>query len=138
MAAHLIDFEAEKLLRQAADELTDPGHGECLICYLNRMWGAFGCNRSLRFMRRFRDRTAPRATALEKRLNRSCDCHVLVSSVEPAFHLWVIPWHPAHDEWDDCPEPQPPEPQDMPECQRVRRGSTQPCANWQRWTGLCC
>lgn len=59
--------------------LTDPRTDECPLCYVERMLGAFGCDSTLRWTRRWRDRFRPRATALERRLRVagvSCDCRV--------------------------------------------------------------
>jgi hypothetical protein len=59
---------AETLVRELADELTGVSPGECVYCYVARMLDEFGCNERLRWAVRFRDLTAPRATALESRL----------------------------------------------------------------------
>ena len=51
---------------------------ECLVCYLLRMVGEFGCDGTHRWTLRWRELSAPRATALLRRLaNRGgccCDC----------------------------------------------------------------
>lgn len=110
-----IDDEAEELLRIAAHSLTDPAAGECLPCYLDRMLHEASCDGSLRFAKNYRDATAPRATALERRLHMSgacCDCEVLMNVYSPLTTYVVA-------------------------CDQVRRGSTQPCRLWaRRWRGM--
>jgi len=102
---------AEQYVTDLRLELTRPRDKECLACYLVRMLGEFGCDNKLRWVRRWRDACAPRATALERKLeNRGgyCDCEV-------AFN--VYPDQMLFDE--DAA---------MPPCAGVsRRGSTAPC-----------
>ncbi|NYJ06208.1 DUF2695 domain-containing protein [Petropleomorpha daqingensis] len=53
--------------------------GECVLCYVHRMISAFGCDGTLRWALRWRDRRAPRATRLEARLTARgalCDCEL--------------------------------------------------------------
>ena len=60
-----------------------PGPRECLVCFVERMVVAYGCGNRLHWAALWRDRRAPRATALERRLQRSggyCDCEVLANA----------------------------------------------------------
>ena len=119
-----IDQEAEQLLRGAAADLTQPRERECLTCFVVRMLDEFGCDNTLRFAARFRDLRAPRAKALERRLGGIggyCDCEVLLNAYQLSDHLL---------EPDDFGELL--EPARLPDCERVRLGSTQPCGQWQR------
>jgi hypothetical protein len=53
--------------------------GECVLCYVHRMVRAFGCDGTLRWAVRWRDRRAPRALALIDRLTARgahCDCEL--------------------------------------------------------------
>ena len=103
-----IDDEAEQLVRDAAASLTEPTHGECLPCYLDRIIRDVPCDGSLRLARAYRDAVAPRATALEQRLHDGgacCDCEVLMN----------VYWAKAEF---------------VGPCLKVRRGSTQPCGLW--------
>jgi hypothetical protein len=118
-----IDDQAEQLVRAFAQELTGPRVGECLVCYVARMIDAFGCDTTLRFARSFRDQRAPRATALERRLGNMggfCDCEIFLNAMVLAPHL---------RRFDSQGEELPVE---LPQCARVRRGSTQGCTNWVR------
>jgi hypothetical protein len=119
-----IDQEAEMLLRAASTRLTAPHEGECLLCFVARMLDAFGCDTSLRWAPRYRDVRAPRAVALERRLDNVggfCDCEIFLNGYEIAEALC------DHDEWGDrvAPDVRPP-------CVGARRGSTKPCLVWQR------
>lgn len=119
-----IDQQAEQLLRSVAGRLTDPLSDECLMCFVARMLHEFGCDNTLRFALRFRDLRAPRATALADRLGRMggyCDCEVFLNGYQLADHLL---------DHDEAGEPHAPD--ERPDCRGVRRGSTQPCANWTR------
>ncbi|WP_405217038.1 DUF2695 domain-containing protein [Agrococcus sp. Ld7] len=154
-----ITEEAEAFVRSLLDDWLAPYPRECLACYLDRAVETFGCGGDLRLAQRYRDRMAPRATALERRLEADggfCDCEVLMNAVEPARRLWESPpralpvalptpdadgsdddslddepdWY--DDRYDEAPELEPP--LAMPPCTGVRRGSTQPCGNWAvRW-----
>ncbi|WP_347754265.1 DUF2695 domain-containing protein [Agrococcus sp. ProA11] len=153
-----ISAEAEAFVRSLIDDWLAPHPHECLACYLDRAVATFGCSGDLRLAQRYRDRLAPRATALERRLEAGggfCDCEVLMNAIEPAHRLWESPprmpplvpaapdadaeddtlgddadWY--DDRYDEAPELEPPV--TMPPCRGVRRGSTQPCGNWQlRW-----
>ena len=102
---------AERYVTALREELTEPRDRECLACYISRMLEEFGCDNQLRWVRRWRDACAPRATALERRMEESggfCDCEV-------AYNVY--------------PERMPDEDgADLPRCKGVsRRGSTAPC-----------
>lgn len=118
----------EDELRTLADQITDPGPDECLVCYVHRML-EFGCH-GLRWATRFRDVRAPRATALAGRLASMggfCDCEIFFNAYEPHPDLLG---YDAYGEVNTQPIP-------MPACQRVRRGSTQPCSLWVRIRRWC-
>lgn len=126
--------QAEQIVRAEAEELMTPEPGECLACFTARQLDAFGCDGTHRFVLRFRDRTAPRATALLKRLaamGACCDCEMFMNSYELATRFWSparrISGDDGVEEWED-PEP----PATLPACSSVRRGSTAPCDNWAR------
>jgi hypothetical protein len=101
---------AEALVGDLNEKLTAPGERECLPCYLGRMVSEFGCDNGLRWSRNWRDRNAPRATALPDRLRDRggfCDCEVLFN---------VYPDYLLEDDGDLVP------------CSGVtRKGSTKPC-----------
>jgi Protein of unknown function (DUF2695) len=72
--------EAE--LAQLSSLLTEPEERECLRCFLLRMINEFGCDGGHRWTIRWRDRRAPRATGLLRRLAQlggCCDCEVLLN-----------------------------------------------------------
>jgi hypothetical protein len=116
--------DAETFVRDLADELTSVRPGECVFCYVIRMLDAFGCDNTLRWAARFRDLTAPRATALESRLSAMggfCDCEIFLNGVTVASARTAA----AEDD---------PARWEVPRCATVRRGSTRGCANWvRRW-----
>ena len=135
MTTDSIDARAERIVRLVADDLTMIRAGECLVCYVDRMVAEVGCDNTLRFARWFRDRRAPRATALEGRLGQVggyCDCEILMNGWWPHQRFWS----PAREVEDHgvvyCHEPEPPDP--PPPCATVRLGSTRPCSNWVRVT----
>jgi hypothetical protein len=74
----------------ALDETrTAPRDRECLPCYLTRMLAAFGCNHGLRWSLHWRDRNAPRAAGLRRRLmdrGGFCDCEVLSNVFRWTLH----------------------------------------------------
>jgi len=74
-APPIID-EAESLVRRLATELTRAREGECLCCYVARQLDDYPCDGTHRHAFRFRDVSAPRATALHERLSRlgACCC----------------------------------------------------------------
>jgi len=90
-------------------DATVPLPDECLACYVWRVLGDLGCNASLRWVPRWRDAMAPRATALERKLARRggfCDCQLFLN-------VWAAPGSPTAP------------------CHGVRRGSAQPCDLWR-------
>jgi hypothetical protein len=128
-----IDTEVEAWLRGVASDLTDPRPRECLMCFVRRMLGEFGCRTTLRFALRYRDLRAPRAVGLERRLGDKggfCDCEIFINGWSAARHLWTPEVVVERDGWREVlEEPEPPA--SMPECLGVRLGSTQPCALWE-------
>ena len=119
-----VDQVAEAVLRRTASTLTQPRDGECLLCYVVRMLNEYGCDTTLRFATHYRDQRAPRATALEARLGRMggfCDCEIFLNGMTLAERYL---------ERDEHGEPCAPE--HLPECARVRPGSTRACSNWTR------
>lgn len=99
-----------------------PRPGECVACFLDRMISAYGCSDQLTWVCLWRDRRAPRATALERRLQTRggfCDCEVLANVfVRPATVVAGV------SGVDIDPEADP------PPCLGARKGSTRPCAHW--------
>lgn len=117
--------EVEDHLRTAAEEATTPADGECVLCFVNRMLDAFGCDTTLRWARRWRALRAPRATGLERRLEGRggfCDCEIFLNgwSLRPDL---LVPDEDGEPTW----------PQPRPACTGVRERSSQPCANWVPW-----
>lgn len=113
MTDQRIDREAESLLRSLAGELLAPRSGECVLCYVADQLDEFGCDGTHRFSKWYQERQAPRATALLERLGRMgayCDFEIFLNAVDAGEG----------------------EPQVLPACLGVRRGSTQPCRLW--WT----
>lgn len=85
---------ADASVRELVDLWLAPHERECLACFIDRAVDAFGCQGDLRFTGRYRDLVAPRARALERRLEASggfCDCEVLMNALQPARHLWASP-----------------------------------------------
>ncbi|MEJ7630829.1 MAG: DUF2695 domain-containing protein [Nocardioidaceae bacterium] len=115
-------FEGE--LRTHPSALVVPLPHECVACYVWRMLDEFGCNATPRWVRRWRDARAPRATALEQRLARQggcCDCELFLN-------VWV---HAASlSGARDGLAPLARTVSDL--CHSVRRGSAQPCTLWVR------
>jgi len=96
-----------------------PHPSECVACFVDRMIRAHGCSDRLTWASLWRDQRAPRATALERRLQSQggfCDCEVLMNVY-------------ARPEWlGDDPDADPDA--DPPACCGVRKGSTRPCRRW--------
>jgi len=114
---------AEELVRDLVDELGEPRRGECLCCYVVRLLDVAPCDGTLRHAVRYRDATAPRATALAERLMRvgaGCDCEIFWNGYVP----WIVAESLADDEEIDLA--------DLPPCSGVQRGSIRPCRNWVR------
>jgi hypothetical protein len=102
--------EAEGVVQDLAAAITAPRDRECLPCYLDRVLHEVSCDGTHALTRRYRDSTAPAATALLRRLSRAggyCDCEVLLNV------YWATSDHVAP-------------------CEGVRLGSTQPCDLWFR------
>lgn len=122
---------AEDHVRTLAEEVIRVRDGECLLCYVNRML-EFGCT-GLRWAARYRDVCAPRVAGLARRLGRMggfCDCEIFMNAYQPAPELWVQRQPAEPDgyvsEYDLV------EPEVMPPCAGIRKGSTQPCSLWVR------
>lgn len=133
MDRELIENEAEQILLESSHALLTPKPGECLVCYVDRQVAEFGCDNTHRFAAAYRDLAAPRATALLRRLAAlgacCCDCEMFMNAFHPASRLWTGGyWQPGSDGYDTWVDAEPPA--RMPSCTGVRRGSVQPCANW--------
>jgi Protein of unknown function (DUF2695) len=105
----------------------DPYPHECVACFVERMTRAHGCSNQLTWAALWRDRCAPRATALERRLQSRggfCDCEMLTNVY--ARTEWL------REQWVTDPDDLAPDDPDAepPPCFGVRKGSTQPCAHW--------
>jgi hypothetical protein len=114
--------ELDEHLRALATALTEPAAGECVLCYLDRMLVASGCDGTLRWARHWRDRRLPRATGLERRLEGRggfCDCEVFLNGWTYRDDLLV----PDEDGVPDWPE-------EHPACDGVGPRSSQPCRHW--------
>ena len=113
---------AEADLVALSDALTRPGPRECLFCFVDRMLGAFGCDRSLRWVQRWREVRLPTATGLERRLGRSgafCDCEVFLNGWTVRDDL-LVPDEDGECNW----------PAERPECAGVGPRSSRPCSTW--------
>ena len=114
--------DVEQHLAALAGSLTAPTARECVVCYVDRMLDAFGCDTTLRWARRWRDVRVPGARSLERRLEARggfCDCEVLTNGWELRADLLV------RDEDGELTWPTARVP-----CPGVGPRSTQPCANW--------
>ena len=79
-----MDDDYEQWRATAVTMSTRPG--ECVLCYVQRMVTAFGCDGTLRWALRWRDRRAPRATRLKDRLTARgahCDCELFSNVGDP-------------------------------------------------------
>jgi hypothetical protein len=117
------DLERELALVSA--ELTEPGEDECVLCYVDRMLRAFGCDNTLRWVRRWRDLRRPRVRGLERRMQARggfCDCEVLMNGWALRADLLV------RNEDGELDEPDP-----LPPCAGIGPRSSQPCTNWETW-----
>lgn len=148
MDKNTIDTDVRTIIDSASARILTPRPGECLACYVFRQLGEFGCNGTHRFAENFRDRTAPRATALLERLGRMgaccCDCEMFLN----AFTFGPKPWitsmpfgeligirfgsEEAIDVREKLGIDEPPATTLYLCCRLVRRGSTQACGNWAR------
>lgn len=104
----------------------EPRPHECVACFVDRMTRTHGCDNGLTWAVLWRDRCAPRATALERKLRSRggfCDCEVLVNVY--ARPQWLGERPAVAAEWVE--EESDGEP---PRCLGVRKGSTQACGHW--------
>ncbi|WP_313810803.1 DUF2695 domain-containing protein [Glutamicibacter sp.] len=104
-------------------ELPDPVDHECLPCYLYRVGSNNPCYGDLRALKNYRDLSAPRATALEKKimlLGGWCDCEVLANAFRPITREAAF----AVDLEKELV------------CKGTRRGSIQPCEQWVMRRGV--
>jgi hypothetical protein len=122
------DMTADALEQELAAvslAMTQPYDDECVLCYAYRMVLAFGCDRTLRWVRRWRDLRRPRATGIERRMRSRggfCDCEVFSNG-----------WTLREELMEMCPHGDLREPDPMPECAGAGPRSTQPCTNWVTW-----
>ena len=123
---HLAD--AERYLATLAAELTRPAGDECVLCSTAVLLRRFGCDGTLRWVRRWRDVLRPRATGLERRMAARggfCDCEVFWNGWTLRRDL-LVPDEAGEPEW----------PEVLPRCAGVDRRSARPCAHWEprrRW-----
>ncbi len=132
---HPIVTDAEELIRRLAADLTRVRDGECFCCYVARQLDEFSCDHSHRHAVRFRDFVAPRATSLLTRLKSvgacCCDCELFLNGYILHARFWIPEREEvAEDGVTIVHDAQ--QPEQLPLCTGVRRGSTQPCANWVR------
>jgi hypothetical protein len=128
--------DAEAILGGLAPAMLGPLPGECLLCYTHRMLRQFGCDGGLRFASHYRDTTAPKATALAKRLGQVggfCDCEIFLNgyALRPEYFVSKVTQPNGSvslsEDAEHWPNP-------LPNCHGVRRGSTLPCTLWwRRW-----
>jgi Protein of unknown function (DUF2695) len=117
--------ELEQHLSDLSAALTAPEPAECVLCYVERMLAAFGCDCTLRWARRWRDLRVPRATGLERRLEARggfCDCEVFPERLD-------APRGPPGVDEDG----EPAWPAERPPCTGVGPSSSQPCGIWRPW-----
>lgn len=117
--------QLEQHLADLSTALTAPGPDECVLCYVERMLAAFGCDSTLRWARRWRDLRLPRATGLERRLQARggfCDCEVFLNGWGLRADL-LVPDADGEPAW----------PAERPPCAGVGPRSSQPCGIWQPW-----
>ena len=103
--------------------LEHPVEHECLVCFLHRMLGKYGCDGSFRLLKYYRDNAVPRASALERKMMAQgaiCDCEVQlnVADAQDAEAEEAL-------EFDE----------DLI-CHGTRRGSVQPCDRWAMRRGV--
>ena len=117
--------ELEQHLSDLSTTLTAPEPTECLLCYVQRMLGAWGCDSTLRWARRWRDLRLPGATGLERRLESRggfCDCEVFLNGWGLRADL-LVPDADGEPTWPAGRLP----------CAGVGPRSSQPCASWVPW-----
>ncbi|WP_210605197.1 DUF2695 domain-containing protein [Brevibacterium oceani] len=148
MDKNTIDTDVRTIIDSASAAILAPRPGECLVCYVNRQLSEFGCNGTHRFAESFRDRTAPRATAMLERLSRMgaccCDCEMFLNAFVLVDRPWItsmpfgelIGTRLGSEDLDELRErfgiSEPPSTTLYLCCRLVRRGSTQACGNWTR------
>ena len=113
--------ELEQHLSDLSAALTAPQPAECVLCYVERMLAAFGCDCT----RRWRDLRVPRATGLERRLGARggfCDCEVFLNG-----------WTLREDLLGVDEDGEPAWPAERPPCTEVGPSSSQPCGIWRPW-----
>ena len=105
-----------------------PHPRECFVCFVDRMVMAHGCSNRLQWLRLWRGRAAPRATALERRLAAKgaccCDCEILLNAYVRRADAERLRFR----DWEEDPLARPREP--PPPCLGVGRGSAKPCGLW--------
>ena len=110
------------------DDLAASDGDECVLCFAFTMYRRFGCDGSLRWVRRWRDARCPRATGLERRMETGggyCDCEVFLNAWD------LLPGLMAGDSAGDLDWPPV-----MPACAGIGPRSSQPCELWvprRRW-----
>ena len=117
--------DLERELAAVSAALTEPGEDECVLCYAHRMIDAFGCDQTLRWVRRWRDLRRPRVRGVERRMESRggfCDCEVFSNGWTLREDLLVAD-EDGEPEWPGV----------MAACAGVRPRSSQPCANWVTW-----
>ncbi|MFD1717897.1 DUF2695 domain-containing protein [Georgenia deserti] len=114
-------------LAELAADLTAVGWHECVLCYVNRMVVAHGCDGTLRWLRRWRQSSAPRATRLERRAGQVgayCDCELFLNGWDVTVDI-VRDESTGDEYWPDT----------VTGCRGVPAGVTQPCSLWERLNG---
>ena len=129
MEIHHVPGDAERYVAALAAEIaTAPDEDACVLCSTASLLRRFGCDGSLRWVRRYRDLLCPRATTLERRLQARggfCDCEVFVNAWCLRRDL-LVGDAAGRRRWPDV----------LPRCAGVGRGSARPCAHWEprrRW-----
>ena len=120
-------------MRRAAAGILAVRPGECLCCYVDRLLDDYGCDRTLRFARQYRDALAPHATALERRLGYVggyCDCEIFLSGWTLDRRSWTLDREIV--EHGIVTQEEADEPRGLPPCATVHRGSIRPCRNQAR------
>lgn len=127
--------EAQRILFDAQVEIFRVRPGECMLCYSARNLTEFGCNGTHRFVLSYRDQVAGRATAVVRRLTRMgaccCDCEVFMNAyvLDDRYVIGGY-WQEGQGGVERFVEFRAPDP--LPNCEGVRKGSTQACGAWRR------
>ncbi|WP_417366530.1 DUF2695 domain-containing protein [Glutamicibacter arilaitensis] len=101
----------------------EPVEHECLACYLLRAVCVQGCDGTQLFLLAYRDASAPRATAVARKmqlLGGYCDCEILANAIRPITR-----------EANQAVETD-----EELVCKGVRRGTIQPCEHWLMRRGV--